>query len=282
VAGPPLRRNSKEGAGPLVAIRTGLIRHESGCPTRRRVRRVGTTDLNGGRPLIFSKSETARRAGPNICQHLSQFGTACHFFSAIFLTSLSDIHDNKYISHRSEMPAPTYKLFVSKILPITPLNSKISTLVPRYRSHSKRSGGRGWITIGGRPGTSLTKQTGEIRGQGNPRGQTLPSQFGSLLLVNPRKCAILTSGGIANRYTLFFFDLNDRANHHCSRKHAWHRRGACHDLRWRYSRPGKSLVARHEKAQVWRGLANTIQSPRFSNSCVDLLSFRRHICCGPD
>jgi hypothetical protein len=28
------------------------------------------------------------------------------------------------------MPAPTHKLFVPKILPITPLNSKISTLVP--------------------------------------------------------------------------------------------------------------------------------------------------------
>ena len=87
------------------------------------------------------------------------------------------------------MLAPTHKLFVSKILPITPLNSKISTLVPRYRSHSKRSGGRGWITIGGRPGTALTKQTGEIRGQGNPRGKsagtdgTLPSSVLSYLLI---------------------------------------------------------------------------------------------------
>ena len=61
------------------------------------------------------------------------------------------------------MPAPPNKLFVPKILPVTLLNSKISTLVPPLPLHSKRSVGRGWMdTIGGRPGTSLTKQTGNI------------------------------------------------------------------------------------------------------------------------
>ena len=41
------------------------------------------------------------------------------------------------------MPSPNHNPFVSKIFPVTPFNSKISTLVPRYPSDSKRSGGRG-------------------------------------------------------------------------------------------------------------------------------------------
>ena len=39
------------------------------------------------------------------------------------------------------MPSPNHNSFVSKIFPVTPFNSKISTLVPRYPSDSKRSGG---------------------------------------------------------------------------------------------------------------------------------------------
>src|ERR1700690_563871 len=42
------------------------------------------------------------------------------------------------------MPSPTHNPFVTKIFPVTPFNSKISTLVPRYPSDSKRSGGGGW------------------------------------------------------------------------------------------------------------------------------------------
>jgi hypothetical protein len=45
------------------------------------------------------------------------------------------------------MPFPINNPFLSKIFPVTLLNSKISTLVPRYRSDSKRSGGRGVETI---------------------------------------------------------------------------------------------------------------------------------------
>ena len=41
------------------------------------------------------------------------------------------------------MPSPNHNSFVLKIFPVTPLNSKISTLVPRYPSDSNRSGGRG-------------------------------------------------------------------------------------------------------------------------------------------
>ena len=41
------------------------------------------------------------------------------------------------------MPSPTHNPFVSKIFPVTPFNSKISTLVPRYPSDSKRSEGGG-------------------------------------------------------------------------------------------------------------------------------------------
>ena len=37
------------------------------------------------------------------------------------------------------MPSPVAKPFVSKIFPITLLNSKILTPVSRYRSDSKRS-----------------------------------------------------------------------------------------------------------------------------------------------
>jgi hypothetical protein len=46
-----------------------------------------------------------------------------------------------------KMPFPMHNSFVPKIFPVTPLNPKISTLVPRYRSDSKRSGGRGVETI---------------------------------------------------------------------------------------------------------------------------------------
>ena len=45
------------------------------------------------------------------------------------------------------MPFPIHKLFVPKILPATPLNAKILTLVRRQSSHSKRSG------VGGGDGT---------------------------------------------------------------------------------------------------------------------------------
>ena len=41
------------------------------------------------------------------------------------------------------MPSLTHNPFVSKIFPVTPCNSKISTLVPRYPSDSIRSGERG-------------------------------------------------------------------------------------------------------------------------------------------
>ena len=41
------------------------------------------------------------------------------------------------------MPFSTHNSFVSKILPVTPFNSKISTLVPRYPHDSIRSGQRG-------------------------------------------------------------------------------------------------------------------------------------------
>ena len=41
------------------------------------------------------------------------------------------------------MPPPTHDPFAIKIFPATPFNSKISTLVPRYLSDCKRSGGRG-------------------------------------------------------------------------------------------------------------------------------------------
>src|ERR1700689_490216 len=41
------------------------------------------------------------------------------------------------------MPSPNHNPFVPKIFPVTVLNSKILTLVPRYRSDCKRSGGRG-------------------------------------------------------------------------------------------------------------------------------------------
>jgi hypothetical protein len=74
---------------------------------------------------------------------LSHFGTASRFFSAILLTSLTDIQDNNHIAHQFEMPSSTHKPFVSKILLVTLLNSRISTLVPRYRSDPKRSPGRG-------------------------------------------------------------------------------------------------------------------------------------------
>ena len=48
------------------------------------------------------------------------------------------------------MPSPTHNPPVFKIFPVTPFNSKISTLVPRYPSDSKRSEGggeRGWRPI---------------------------------------------------------------------------------------------------------------------------------------
>ena len=41
------------------------------------------------------------------------------------------------------MPSPTSNSFVTKILPVTPYSSKISTLVPLYPADSNRSGGRG-------------------------------------------------------------------------------------------------------------------------------------------
>ena len=41
------------------------------------------------------------------------------------------------------MPSSNYNPFVSKILSLTPFNSKISTLVPRYPADSNRSGGEG-------------------------------------------------------------------------------------------------------------------------------------------
>ena len=41
------------------------------------------------------------------------------------------------------MPFSTPNPFVSKILPVTPFNSKISTLVPRYPYDSNRSQGEG-------------------------------------------------------------------------------------------------------------------------------------------
>jgi hypothetical protein len=41
------------------------------------------------------------------------------------------------------MPSPTHNPFVSRIFPVTPFNSKISTLVPRYPYDSKRSQGEG-------------------------------------------------------------------------------------------------------------------------------------------
>ena len=41
------------------------------------------------------------------------------------------------------MPFPIHNPFVSKILPVTLLKSKVLTLVVRYRSDSKRSGGGG-------------------------------------------------------------------------------------------------------------------------------------------
>ena len=41
------------------------------------------------------------------------------------------------------MSSPNHNPFVLKIFPVTPFNSKISTLVPRYLSDSNRSGGRG-------------------------------------------------------------------------------------------------------------------------------------------
>ena len=41
------------------------------------------------------------------------------------------------------MPFPIHNPFISKILPVTLLKSKVLTLVVRYRSDSKRSGG-GW------------------------------------------------------------------------------------------------------------------------------------------
>ena len=41
------------------------------------------------------------------------------------------------------MPSPNHNSFVSKIFPVTPFNSKISTLVPRYPSDCNRSEGEG-------------------------------------------------------------------------------------------------------------------------------------------
>lgn len=41
------------------------------------------------------------------------------------------------------MPSPNHNSFVSKIFPVTPFNSKILTLVPRYPSDSNRSEGEG-------------------------------------------------------------------------------------------------------------------------------------------
>ena len=41
------------------------------------------------------------------------------------------------------MPSLTHNPFVSKILLVTPFNSKISTLVPRYPADSNRSGEKG-------------------------------------------------------------------------------------------------------------------------------------------
>ena len=51
------------------------------------------------------------------------------------------------------MALPIHKLFVPKILPATPLNPKILTLVRRQSSDSKRSGGGG---------CRLAVQTGSI------------------------------------------------------------------------------------------------------------------------
>ena len=44
------------------------------------------------------------------------------------------------------MPSPTHNPFVSRIFPVTPFDSKISTLVPRYPSDSNRSEGEGMET----------------------------------------------------------------------------------------------------------------------------------------
>ena len=41
------------------------------------------------------------------------------------------------------MLSPTHNPFVSKIFPVTPFNSKISIIVPRYPSDSNRSEGKG-------------------------------------------------------------------------------------------------------------------------------------------
>ena len=41
------------------------------------------------------------------------------------------------------MSSPNHNSFVSKIFPVTPLNSKISTLVPRYPADCNRSVGEG-------------------------------------------------------------------------------------------------------------------------------------------
>ena len=41
------------------------------------------------------------------------------------------------------MPFPNHNPFVFKIFPVTPFNSKISTLVPRYLSDCNRSEGEG-------------------------------------------------------------------------------------------------------------------------------------------
>ena len=76
------------------------------------------------------------------------------FFSAILLTSLTDIHDNKYIALKWKTISLMQKRFVSNILPLSVLNAKILTPVRRHPSDSKRSGGRGvgdlmWY----RPGT---------------------------------------------------------------------------------------------------------------------------------
>ena len=45
------------------------------------------------------------------------------------------------------MLSPIYKPFVSRMLPVTPLNSKILPIVPLYPSDSKRPRGRGVETI---------------------------------------------------------------------------------------------------------------------------------------
>ena len=42
------------------------------------------------------------------------------------------------------MPSPNHNSSVSKISPVTPFNSKISTLVPRYPADCNRSEGEGW------------------------------------------------------------------------------------------------------------------------------------------